>query len=397
MPTIMTNFRHALVAALLSSTLAGCAALRSLAGRNTVDLEGADLRSMGVDIRKQQKTICPRQPVQMAVFADVVLKGDTKLQKLETWQGGPDANRNGKLEFDAFAFHSPQGSFDALGWFTPNPDLLATASREFELRTVYRQRPDKFSFETSYKPDYSCITSGGGGGGDGTAGGAGPAGSSGESGSFGSSQSAGGNGGDGRSGGNGGDGGSGAAGAHIEAFATYVKTAFYEKLVAIRIEGGARDLLLVHPEGRFVLEARGGVGGPGGSGGRGGDGGRGGSGNPAGSGGRGAQGGNGGNGGSGGPGGSIRLVVDQRFPEIAALLQLDSSGGPGGAPGQPGQGGARGSGGSGMNGAPTGSDGTPGQPGQPGTAGSSGPSGSTSNTAGEVAERFANLPGIEAL
>jgi hypothetical protein len=394
---MMTNFRQALVAVAITGAVAGCAALRSLAGRNTVDLQGADLRAMGVDIRKQEKTICPRERVQMAVFADVVLRGETAVQKLETWHGGSDANRNGKLEFDPFAFHSPQGSFDQLGWFTPNPDLLATSGREFELRTVYRQRPDKFSFETSYKPDYRCITSGGGGGPDGAAGSAGPAGGSGESGSFGSSQSAGGSGGDGRAGGNGADGGPGGAGANIEAYASYVKTAFYDKLIAIRIEGSARDLLLVHPEGRFVLEARGGVGGPGGNGGRGGDGGRGGSGNPAGSGGRGAQGGNGGNGGAGGPGGSIRLIVDQRFPEIAALIRLDGSGGPGGGPGQPGPGGARGAGGSGMNGAPMGSDGTPGQPGQPGAAGSPGPNGSTSNELGAATERFANLPGIEPL
>jgi hypothetical protein len=394
---MLTNFRHTILIMALCSTAAGCAVLRSLAGRNTVDLEGADFRSMGVDIRKQQKTICPRERVQMAIFADVVLRGEQQPEKLETWQGGPDANRNGKMEFDAFAFHSPQGSFDELGWFTPNPDLIATANHEFELRTVYRQRPDKFSFDTSYKPDYRCITSGGGAGVDGSGGGAGPAGTPGESGAFGSSQSAGGNGGDGRSGGSGGDGAPGGVGANVEAYATYVKTAFYDKLIAIRIDGGMRDLLLVHPEPGFVLEARGGVGGPGGSGGRGGDGGRGGSGNPAGSGGRGAQGGNGGNGGSGGPGGSIRLVADDRFPELAGLIKLDASGGPGGAPGQPGQGGTRGAGGSGMNGAPNGSDGTPGQPGQAGTAGSSGPSGSTSSTLGAVAERFANLAGIEPL
>ena len=59
---------------LLLSTTASCVVFRSLAGKNTLDLEGADVRSMGVDIRKREKTICPRERVQMAVFADLVLK-----------------------------------------------------------------------------------------------------------------------------------------------------------------------------------------------------------------------------------------------------------------------------------------------------------------------------------
>ena len=385
-----------LLVALLAPAI-GCGALRSLAGRNTVDLEGADVRSMGVDIRKQEKTICPRERVQMAVFADVVLKGERQVQKLETWQGDESANRNGKLEFDAFAFHSELGKFDQLGWFTPNPDLLATAAKEFELKTVYRARPDKFSFTTSYKPDYRCITAAGASGDAGSPGSSGADGSRGQDGSFGGSDAAGGNGSDGRSGGNGGDGGPGGAGRSIEAHATYVKTAFYDKLIAIRIEGGARDLVLLHPDGSFVLEARGGPGGAGGNGGRGGDGGRGGSGNPAGAGGRGSQGGNGGNGGAGGPGGSILLVVDQRFPEIAELVKLDAAGGTGGPPGGPGSGGARGSGGSGMNGAASGADGSEGQPGQGGSPGANGPSGSTGERLGDVSGQFAGLSGIEPL
>jgi hypothetical protein len=377
------------------ASVSGCGVLRSMAGRNTVDLEGADVRSMGVDIRKQQKTICPRERVQMAVFADVLLRGETQVQKLETWEG--DANRNGKMDFEPFAFHSEQGSFDQEGWFTPNPDLARTAAREFELRTVYRKRPDKFSFTTTYKPDYRCITAGGASGEPGASGASGATGTAGESGSFGSSESAGGNGGDGRPGGSGGDGGPGGAGASLEAFATYVKTPFYEKLVAIRIVGSQSDFLLVHPESAFVLEARGGPGGAGGNGGRGGDGGRGGSGNPAGAGGRGAQGGNGGNGGAGGPGGSVKLVVDERFPEIAQVVKIDVSGGAGGPPGGPGGGGSRGSGGTGMNGAATGTDGTEGQQGQSGAAGSNGPQGSATSALGAVAEKFSGLQGIELL
>lgn len=354
----------------------GCGFLKSLAGRNTLDLEGANIKSMGVDIRKQQKTICPRERVQMAVFADVVLDGESEVKKVETWQGGADANRNDKLDFADFAFASSGGSFDDMGWFTPNRDLVAGAGKEFDLRTVYRRRPDKFTFTTTYKPDYRCITGGGGEGNAGVNGSSGTAGSTGESGGSGSSTSGGTRGGDGGQGGNGAPGSEGGAGPDLVAYATYVKTPFYDKLVAVRIEGGATDLLLFPPEQKLTLSARGGGGGAGGAGGPGGHGGSGGSGNPPGDGGRGGSGGSGANGGNGGAGGHIELVVDARYPEIAELVQLDVSGGAGGepgSPGPPGQGGSAGSTmGTGGQGASSGGDGTQGTAGQPGARGADG-------------------------
>ncbi len=382
-------------AALSFVLLAGCGVLRSLAGRNTVDLEGADVRAMSVDIRKSDKTLCPRERVQMAVFADVLLKGDQQVKKLETWAG--DANRNGKMDFDAFAFHSEQGKFDQEGWFTPNPDVLVTAAKEFELTTVYRRRPDKFSFTTSYKPDYRCIDHAGQSGAPGNAGSSGADGTPGREGSSGSSESAGSDGSDGRSGGSGGDGGDGGAGPSYVAYATYVKTKFYDRLIAIRIEGPNGDFLLVHPEAGVTLLARGGAGGPGGAGGRGGDGGRGGSGNPPGNGGRGAAGGNGGNGGRGGPGGTIELVLDERFGDLASAIHTDTSGGRGGPPGSAGPGGRAGSGGTGLNGAATGSDGSEGNEGQSGASGSAGPPGSARTASAAVADHFAGLDGITVL
>src|SRR5262249_36049520 len=69
------------------SLLSGCGFLKSLVGKNSVDLEGATVKSMAVDIRKGQKTICPRESVQMGVFAEVVLKGDSDAKKLETYTG----------------------------------------------------------------------------------------------------------------------------------------------------------------------------------------------------------------------------------------------------------------------------------------------------------------------
>lgn len=301
------------------------------------------------------------------------------------------------MDFDAFAFHSEQGQFDAEGWFTPNSDVLATAGREFQLTTVYRRRPDKFSFDTSYKPDYRCIDHAGSAGASGNPGSAGADGTPGQEGRGGSTDSPGTEGGDGRSGGSGGDGGDGGAGPSLVAYATYVKTPFYDRLIAIRIEGNDADFVLVHPEAGVTLVATGGDGGPGGAGGRGGDGGRGGSGNPAGNGGRGAAGGNGGNGGRGGAGGTIEVVLDERFSDLSSAIHTDTSGGRGGLPGPAGPAGRAGRGGSGMNNAPSGADGGEGNEGQSGSRGSDGPNGSARVSSGSVAERFQGLSGITPL
>lgn len=381
----------------IASALGGCAALRSLAGRNTQSLEHAEVLGMSVDLRKTEKTICPREAIQMAVFAEVVLSGERAPKQLETWQGGPDANRNGKLEFDEFAFHSEQGKFDELGYFHPNPDVLASVSEPFALTTAFRRRPDKFTFQTTYKPDYRCISRVGGDGDGGVAGIAGVVGASGESGSGGSSTSAGSSGRDGQPGGNGSSGGDGAGGPRLTVYATLVKTAFYDRLIAVSVEGSARDFVLLHPDATLTVVARGGDGGPGGSGGRGGDGGQGGSGNPPGSGGRGAQGGVGGSGGRGGPGGTVELIVDERFAELLERVRVDVDGGRAGLPGEAGQGGRAGRGGSGLGGAASAADGSEGATGQAGSPGSEGPRGSTTRRAGDVGARFAGVAGITVL
>ena len=105
----------------LTSLSTGCGALRRLAGNDTVNLEKAEVKTMSVDIRRQQKTICPRDNVQMAIFADVVLDGDKAAKPVETWQGKGSVNKNDKLDFVDFAFQSDQGTFDRthMRWFTP--------------------------------------------------------------------------------------------------------------------------------------------------------------------------------------------------------------------------------------------------------------------------------------
>lgn len=358
------------------ASLSGCGALRRLAGNDTVSLEKAEVKSMAVDLRRKHKTICPREAVQMAVFAEVVLEGDKSARQVETWTGHGEESKNDKLDFVDFAFHSDQGNFDRDGWFSPNPDLRTTAGREFEIKSVFRRRPDKFTFTTSYKPDYACIKSAGRGGEPGNAGNAGGSGAAGASGSNGSSSAPGGPGGDGASGARGESGSAGASGPHITAYASVVKTPFYERLVAIRIQGDIDDFILV-PEGQPVtIRASGGAGGAGGFGGAGGPGGGGGSGNPGGQGGKGGGGGVGGDGGAGGAGGTIELMYNERFADLKAQIRLDVSGGKGGPAGSGGAGGGAGSGGSGMTPsgssgqapppAPRGADGTQGPPGRQG-------------------------------
>ena len=374
----------------------GCSFLKTLAGTNTVDLSKADVKSMSVDIRKEQKTICPRESVQMAVFADVVLEGEGQARSFETWQGR-DANKNDRLDFTDFAFHSPQGSFDDEGWFSPDRNLLTTVSTEFELTTAYRRRPDKFTFKMSYKPDYACIRGGGASANPGGTGMSGSAGPEGREGSYGSDSSGGGDGTDGGPGSPGGSGSAGGNGARIDVVATMVSTAFYERLVAVRLSGGADDLLLFHPENPITISAAGGAGGPGGSGGNGGPGGRGGNGNPGGHGGNGGPGGNGGNGGNGGSGGDIRLTFDARFGELAQLIRLDVTGGPGGLAGQGGSAGRGGSGGTGLGQGTMGSSGSDGSTGNPGSSGQSGSPGNASAQAGDVTQAFAGITGITVL
>lgn len=402
---LLSTRRLATVAALFAgaSSLGGCHFINHLLGKDTVDLSKADVKSMSVDIRKERKTICPREQVQMAVFADVILEGDKDKKSLETWAGKGSVNKNDKMDFVDFAFHSEQGEFDKDGWFAPANDLLTTTDKEYEIKTVFKRQPDKFSFTTKYKPDYQCIQAGGKGGQNGDAGASGSSGNSGKDGEYGSDSQAGGAGSSGGPGGPGADGGNGGAGPHITAFATLVKTPFYDKLVAIKLSGDVNDFLLAPVDQPLTLHASGGAGGPGGSGGSGGHGGHGGGGNPGGAGGNGGQGGNGGKGGTGGAGGTIDLTFDSRYPELANTLKLDVAGGAGGDAGSAGQGGSGGSGGNGITpsgstqSAQSGQSGSDGAAGASGSAGQRGPDGHGTAHPGQVATQFSGLEGVSLL
>jgi len=378
--------------------LGGCSFLKSIVGADTVSLENAKVDSMSVDIRKKQKTICPRAPVQMAVFIEANLEGEEKKQSFETWSGTGMVNKNDKLSFDDFAFHSEQGDFDEDGWFQPNPDLLATIDREFELTTAFKRRPDKFTFDTSYKPEYSCIEGAVAQAAGGPSGSGGDRGKSGDSGRSGSSTQAGGDGSAGGQGGPGSNGGAGAGGQAIRGYVTKVRTKFYDELIAIKLTGAVDDFLLLPARKKMTIVSMGGPGGSGGPGGGGGDGGSGASGNPGGSGGEGGPGGNGGNGGPGGVGGSIQLVIDAAFPDLADRFQLEAPGGPGGSAGPAGSGGRGGFSGSGNGqGAQSGQQGNGGAAGAEGGSGQVGAPGQTSVEPGDVRSHFDSMAGIELL
>lgn len=387
---------------LLATTLAGCGAFRRLAGNDVVVLEKADVRAMAVELRRPVKTICPREDVQMAVFADVVLEGENAPKRVETWQGRGSVDKNDKLDFDEFAFQSPHGRFDGQGWFAPDRNLLSTAGTEFQIVTQFKRRPDKFTLKTTYRPDYACIKTGGAPGKAGAAGAEGQAGPAGTPGAAGSDARSGGPGSDGAPGGPGASGTDGTHGPSINAYATMVKTPFYERLVGIVLTGDVTDFLLV-PEGQvIVLSARGGDGGAGGAGGTGGPGGTGGSGAPGGNGGNGGQGGAGGNGGHGGHGGTIDLMIDPRFPALASQIQIDVAGGVGGAGGAAGSGGAAGQGGPGQfpqgGGSPKqGNAGSAGGAGTGGSAGRQGNAGKSFSNRGNVSDMFQNRANVTPL
>jgi hypothetical protein len=387
-------WRIAAAAALALLGLAGCAAYRQLVGEDTVSLQNAEVQRMEVDIRRPVKRICPREPVQMWITVDARLDGQSGVTRIETWEGDPKARRNGKLDFGNFAFTSRQGTFDEFGFFRPNGDMLATAEGGFDIQTALRYRPDRFAESRRYEPDYSCVRTAGGVGESGTNGSSGDGGSSGYDGREGSSGAA------GSPGGSGEPGAPGRPGPRFQAFATYVRTRFYARLLAVRIEGEVRDLVLAPTDQELVMVARGGAGGAGGSGGRGGNGGDGGRGRPGrsgGSGGPGGPGGSGGPGADGGPGGSIELIYDSRFPDIGRWIRPDVAGGPGGVAGPGGDGGTGGDGGRGREGGRDGRGGAGGAAGSAGPSGRPGPPGTAQLRAGSVTERWRNLPGIQPL
>ncbi|WP_394835658.1 hypothetical protein [Pendulispora rubella] len=366
--------------ALLGCGLAGCHSAHAQEPGQAAQAARywASTRSVTVELRKSSQTICPRAPVQVSVLVD-----------------GREAKKEARTSLDV-AFRSRQGAFDENGFFTPHTGLRPTIAAPYEITAEFGPRPAEFSFVASYKPDYACIRTAGHGGALGTRG------SDGDDGARGSAGSDGGTYGDGRPGDAGGRGRSGdsgadgAAGPHIVAYTTFVATPFYEKLLAVKLEGDVEDFVLAPADRVLVLDASGGAGGAGGAGGHGGSGGKGGNGGlrngNGGDGGNGGAGGDGGNGGRGGAGGLLEIVYDARFPELLSLLSADVSGGRGGAAGNSGPGGNLGFGGSGRF--TSGQWGIRGGEGRTGDPGKAGAPGVTMKRAASVEPSFAGIEGL---
>lgn len=373
--------------------------MRSLVGINTVHLGEAQVSAMQVDIGPGINTICPRHPVQMHATVTAQLPREAAPSTYETWRGSNGTRRNGMLDFRNFAFASAQGQFDELGWFAPDPDVLATVDSGFAISAQLLHPRAQLAQTLHYDPDYRCIVSAGAPGGPGAEG---PDGASGYSGHDGRNGFDGQDGGDGARGGDGAPGGNGFNGPHLRVYATYASTRLYPKLIVVRVLGDIEDLVLAPADRPLTLIAsggRGGAGGDGGSGGSGGDGGRGEGGKEragyGGDGGHGGDGGFGGPGGIGGDGGFVELVYDRRYPELAQLLRFDVSGGPAGSGGNGGSAGSRGDGGNG--GAGSGRDGYSGNYGGSAPEGGFGRPGDAEMTAGEVSAYFRDLPGVRML
>ncbi|MGO1071117.1 hypothetical protein [Lysobacter sp. CA199] len=386
------------LAVAIGVALSGCGAVRSIAGINTIHLQDAQVSAMETDIGPDVTTICPRQPVQMHVTVTAQLPRQPAPAGYETWRGANGTRRNGMLDFRNFTFSSAQGRFDELGWFTPNPDVLATLDSGFAISTQLLHPNAQLAQSRHYPADYRCILSVGAPGGPGQPGSGGASGYSGSDGR---------NGFDGQHGGYGGRGGDGAPGGpgfngpQLRMYATYVSTRSYPKLIAVRVLGDFEDLVLAPADRPLTLVAVGGIGGAGGDGGIGGSGGDGGRGDGdkdrpgyGGEGGDGGDGGFGAPGGIGGDGGRIELIYDRRYPELAHLLHFDVSGGPPGPGGDGGSGGSQGSGGGGAR---------PGRDGRYGDSGGSGPDGVPGRPGqaefgpGEVSMYFNALPGLRML
>src|SRR5262249_12782589 len=216
-----------------------------------------DVQHMALDIRRPVKKICPREPVQMWVTVDARLPKQSSVTRLETWAGDAKARRNGMLDFANFAFTSGEGSFDEYGWFRPNGDVFATVERGFGIRAALRHQPDRVAELQGLDPDYRGVRTAGGAGRGGREGNSGSGGSSGADGNEGSAGVA------GAPGAPGDPGGPGESGPRLTAFATFVRTRFYPRLIAVRIDGPVRDFMLAPPDQELTLIAQGGPGGGG--------------------------------------------------------------------------------------------------------------------------------------
>ncbi|MFT3692625.1 MAG: hypothetical protein QM831_05760 [Kofleriaceae bacterium] len=199
----------------------------------------------------KQPGLCPGQPGKLFVTATV------------QWPGGHPVMRSlgsdvDSLDPQTFSVTGPLIRGDAKAQLFPDANLQSSIETGFEATVVYTPNP-QFTFHETWKPEYSCfhgVGENGGGGSEGFSGGSGYGGDQGRNGS---------------SGGNGEHGGNGQSGGHIQARVTMVSTKFYDKLIAVSVNGGFFLAPVEQGVGFSAAGGRGGSGGRGGGGGHGGD------------------------------------------------------------------------------------------------------------------------------
>ena len=250
---------------------------------------------VAVEAKSEQTSLCPGE--RTALVLTLVENNGTRRS---TWTD-PE-KRKGFVDPSAFVLASPQGTFDNAVFIAS--DNVASSIDGFVVTVSVKDHAD-LTTELTLMPSYDCMK------------GIvfpGTAGSHGDNGAPGS---------------DGGNGGVGGAGPTVVAEAMLIASAAFPKLLIIKAvakmgadaegtPGGTHTQWYAAAftvDMKVPLWATGGPGGPGGSGG---------------------AGANGGNGGAGGIGGSLEVRYDKRSPEIAKVLDAQTTGGAGGAAGRAG-------------------------------------------------------------
>lgn len=353
--------------------------------RGSVDLHRVEARAVHFGLASPRSAICPGEPVRLNVLLDVVDADDPDgdPRRLVPYRHEIDDEI---FDFRQLHVSSPNGVFDADGFFHPNADVRASVQTGFVL---YARPPNGPAFSVRFPPSYECTARLGAAGQAGAPGEAGGDATIGDRDPPGVYPMQGGGPSHPAMGGPGQPGGAGSEGPKLDVFVTWVRTPDYTKLLAARAVGDVDRLTLVAPGTPLEIVARGGDGGIGGAGGQGAV-----ATEPAQMGGMGGQ---GGAGGAGGEGGSVRVVLDERFDDLDRLVTVDVRGGSGGAGGTPGHGGS-----GAVEDRPTRKQhhhvrvrtGQQGPPGAFGPVGPSGPDGRSTIARGDVHARFEGLGAI---
>lgn len=383
---LCVNGLRALIFSWFAVVAAGVSGCEEIPPRGPVDLREARITAVELAPASGDPRICPGTDVPFTLDVDAVLPGETRELRLRAQRRFYD-----DWLFDPREMHvtSPDGVVgdDLVLHTSVNPLISATHGFLLNVRS-----PSGPSFGLRYMPSYDCVKS------LGHQGRGGPRGCDGDHGRSAMTEDG------GQVGETGSTGGGGGAGPTVTMFATYVRTPYYPKLLAVVAEDGPEAFALANPGASLVLEARGGAGGEGGRGGDGGNGvvratciehGR-----------RGkcstwhsylpGRGGFGGEGGTGGAGGQLVLHVDARFPDIAHAVVVDVNGGDGGPGGSGGEGGDPGYSYAYSPGASD-HESSQGPAGAPGVQGKQGPHGTATIVYDDVRPRFDGRPGITVL